>query len=297
MKRLTDVFYEKRFTFSFELFPPKTEEGYEKLFHTIDLLSKFKPSFISVTSGAGGRFQYKKKTLQIVDYIQRNNNIIGLPHLTCVYDNKEEIKEILEQYKKHNVKNILALRGDPPKDNPDWQPKENNFKFSYELTNFIRENYGDDFSIGVAGFPEGHPLCENVELDAKYLKNKIDSGADFVMTQLFFDNNDYFNYVNRLKKLGVNARVIPGIIPITDYENTVRFCKGCGTTIPQKVHDIFSKIKDDKEAVLDAGIQFAIDQCVDLLKHNAPGLHFYTLNKIYPTSIILNAVKTEFGLE
>ncbi|MDD5571970.1 MAG: methylenetetrahydrofolate reductase, partial [Bacteroidales bacterium] len=215
----------------------------------------------------------------------------------CIYDSRDEIKDILEKYKKHNVSNVLALRGDPPKDNPMWKPKENNFKFSYELVEFIRENHGDDFSIGVAGFPEGHPMCKNKELDAQYLKQKIDAGSDYVITQLFFDNDEYYNYVERLKKLNINARIIPGIFPITDYEGLQRLCQNCGTKIPDNVNKIFSDIKNDKEAVIEAGIQFATNQCIDLLKNGAPGLHFYTLNKIYPTSIILNAIKTELGIE
>jgi len=143
----------------------------------------------------------------------------------------------------------------------------------------------------VAGFPEGHILCPDRDRDARYLKTKIDNGADFVTTQLFFNNQDYFDYVQRLRDLGVKARVIPGILPITNYDNLIRFCQNCGTTVPQEVHDIFLPIKDDPDRCLDEGINFAVRQCRDLLERGAPGLHFYALNKLHPVDTILNAVR------
>lgn len=289
MKKLTETFTEKKTTFSFELFPPRTEEGYQKLFGTIDSLASLNPDYISVTYGAGGGS--REGTIRIVDYIQKKHNIIGVAHLTCIANTKDEIKAILDDIKGHGITNVLALRGDPPLDNPNWSPTEKHFKFSYELCGFIRKNYGDYFGIGVAGFPEGHILCPDKNLDTKYLKMKIDNGADYVVTQLFFNNEDYFDYVARLRKLGIKNRIVPGILPITDYTGTVKFCQKCGTTIPQNVHKIFSPIQNDKEKTLKAGIQFATKQCEELLAKGAPGIHFYPLNKFHPVDSILQAIR------
>ena len=289
MKKLPEIFLNKPQTFSFELFPPKTPEGYEKLLHTISLLCKLKPDFISCTYGAGG--SSREKTLEIVDHIQKTYNTIGVAHLTCVMHTKSQIKNILEEVKRRNVHNILALRGDPPKENPNWKPGPDNFHYSSELISFMRQNFGDYFGIGVAGFPEGHVLCPDRDEDAGYLKRKIDAGADFVITQLFFDNKDYFEYVARLRKLGIDRRVIPGVLPITDYNGLVRFCAACGASIPQKVHDIFKPIASDPEKTLEAGIKFCVEQCRQLLTLGTPGIHFYTLNKIEPVHTILKAIR------
>ncbi len=288
MNKITEIFKNKSRTYSFELFPPKTEQGLMNLFKTIDDLSKFQPDFISCTYGAGGGS--RDKTLDIVDHIQTTKKIAGLAHLTCVLHTKEEIHTILKNTQLRGVKNILALRGDPPIDHPHWQPGEHNFKYSSDLCAFIRENFGDYYSIGVAGFPEGHILCKDRDKDALFLKTKVDHGADFVITQLFFDNIDYFSYVNRLRKLSVQARIIPGVLTITNYQSLMKFSQICGATIPQKVKSIFEPIQDDPNKTLDAGIHFAIQQCKDLLKGGAPGLHFYCLNKTHPTDIVLKEV-------
>lgn len=289
MKKVADLFREKKFTYSFELFPPKTEDGYQKLLGTIEQLCTLKPDFISCTYGAGGGT--RDKTFDIVQYIQDRHQVISVAHLTCVLHTREEIKRILENIKGRNITNVLALRGDPPKDNPNWTPGEDNFKYSSELCAFIRQHFGNHFSIGVAGFPEGHLLCRDLELDAKYLKTKILSGADYVITQLFFNNQDYFDYVARLKKLDVAARVIPGILPIMDYAGLLRFSGLCGATITAEVKKIFEPIQENKEKMLAAGIEFAIRQCRELLDGGAPGLHFYALNKYHPVDTILKEVR------
>ncbi|OGX07980.1 MAG: methylenetetrahydrofolate reductase [NAD(P)H] [Omnitrophica WOR_2 bacterium GWA2_47_8] len=289
MKKLPDIFKTKEKTFSFELFPPKTEEGYQKLLTTVEQLCRLKPDFISCTYGAGGG--NRDKTLDIVEHIQKKHNIISVAHLTCVLSTKEEIKNIITDIKNRGINNILALRGDPPKEQPDWQPGPDNFKYSSELTAFIRKLFGPHFGIGVAGFPEGHILCRDKDRDAQYLKLKIDAGADFVITQIFFDNTFYFEYIKRLKKLNVHARVIPGILPITDYQSLLRFCALCGATVPQEVKRIFEPIQNDKDATLKEGINFAVRQCQELLKNGAPGIHFYCLNKLSPTDAILTAIR------
>ena len=290
MKKITELFQQKEKTFSFELFPPKTEQGFQKLIETIGAMARLAPDFISVTYGAGGGS--RKKTLDLVEYIQEKHAVIGLAHLTCVCHTKEEIKTILTEMKNRGIRNVLALRGDPPKENLNWQPGPENFKFSCELCGLIRKDFQDDFTIGVAGFPEGHLLSPNREIDADYLKIKIESGADYVLTQLFFNNQDYFDYVRRLRKRQVTARIIPGIIPITDYQGIVNFCKVCGAGIPQEVHKIFAPLQNDKEATLRAGVDFAIKQCRELLAGGAPGVHFYTLNKVSPVDVILREILT-----
>lgn len=285
MKRINDIFNNKNLTFSFELFPPKTEEGYQNLLKTVKELAELKPDFFSCTYGAGGGT--REKTFDIAQHIQDTCKIPAVAHLTCVCHTKDEIKNILSDIQRRGLNNILALRGDPPLDNPHWQPGPDHFKYSCELCAFVRQNFGNNFGIGVAGFPEGHVLCPDREQDAKYLKIKIDNGADFVITQLFFNNQDYFDYVKRLRNLGVTARVIPGILPITDYEGLVRFCQRCGTTVTSDVKRIFEPIADDKKKTTAEGIKFTVRQCRELLTGGAPGLHFYTLNKYSPTAEIL----------
>ncbi len=289
MKKIKEIFDQKEHTFSFELFPPKTDQGFENLQSTIEQLAELKPDFISCTYGAGGG--NRDRTLDIVDLIQEKYAILGLHHLTCVLHTKEELKNIIAAIKERGIQNILALRGDAPKENPNWQAGENNLKYSSELCSFIRQHFDDHFGIAVAGFPEGHVLCPDRELDSQYLNTKIKSGADFVITQLFFDNKDYFEYVARLRKIGVTARIIPGILPITDYPALTRFATLCGATITQKVKNTFEPIQNDKEATLQAGIEFAINQCQELLAGGAPGLHFYSLNKVSPTDVILKRVR------
>ncbi len=276
------------FTHSFELFPPKTEEGHQKLLATIASLAQLKPKFFSCTYGAGG--SSRGKTLDIVQYIQETHGIPAMAHLTCVLHTKDEIKAILQDMKNRGISNVLALRGDPPRDNPNWTPGPENFQYSCQLVAFIREHFGSYFKIGVAGFPEGHLLAASRDLDAQYLKSKIDAGADFIITQLFFNNQDYFDYVARLRKIGVNKPVIPGILPITDYNALLRFCALCGASVPAQVHEIFKPIVEDPEKTLQAGIAFAVKQSQELLKSGAPGLHFYTLNKLSPIDTILQRI-------
>jgi len=281
---------DQKLTFSLELFPPKTEEGYKKLLATIPLLCALGPDFISCTYGAGGGS--REKTLDIVEHIQNHYHVPSIAHLTCVLHTKKELGAILSEMKRRGIARVLALRGDAPKDNPDWTPGADNFKYSWELVAFIREHFGEHFSIGVAGFPEGHVLCRDRELDARYLKNKFDKGADYVITQLFFNNQDYFDYVARLRKLGVTNRVIPGILPITDYPALVRFCGMCGASIPEEVHNIFKPLANDPEKTLTAGINFCLKQCRDLIRGGAPGLHFYALNKVHPVDVIIKELKS-----
>lgn len=289
MQSLRSTFASQSRTISFELFPPKTEEGYVKLLDTIVKLSHLKPNFFSCTYGAGG--SSRGRTLDIVEHIEKKHSIPAVAHLTCVLHTKDEIKAILDNMKQRGISHVLALRGDPPKDNPNWTPGADNFKYASDLVAFIRHHYGTYFTIGVAGFPEGHLLSPDKDTDARMLKTKIDAGADFIITQLFFNNQDYVDYVARIRKLGITTPVIPGILPITDYNALVRFCALCGATITQEVHDTFKPIANDPAQTLEAGIAFCTKQSRKLLEKGAPGLHFYTLNKPSPVDKILTELQ------
>ena len=289
MKQISEIFKTQKKIFSLELFPPKTSEGYEKLLQTIGRLAELGPDFISCTYGAGGG--NRDKTLDIVEHIQKKYAITALAHLTCVLNTRDQLRSILDDIHRRGIQNILALRGDPPANDPQWQPTAEHFRYAYELCAFIKKYYDKTFCIGVAGFPEGHVLCPDRQLDARYLKMKLDAGASFVITQLFFDNNDYFEYVKRLRALGVYQPVLPGILPIIDYQGVIRFCEKCGTKIPSNVHARFAPIAQDKDAVIKEGVRFCVDQCRELLSRGAPGIHFYPLNKIHPLDVILPMIK------
>ncbi|HDZ62456.1 MAG TPA: methylenetetrahydrofolate reductase [NAD(P)H] [Nitrospirae bacterium] len=284
IKKITDIFKEKEKTFSFEFFPPKTPKGIENLYRTVEKLNELGPDFASVTYGAGG--STRGATMEICAEIQKRFDLTVMHHLTCVGHSQGELKDIIDRIRTNNIKNILALRGDPPKGADKWDPGPDSFEFCYQLNDFIRDNYGDFFSIGVAGFPEGHVQCPDKDTDTKYLKIKIEHGGEFVITQLFFDNSIYSEYLDRLEKTEIKVRVIPGILPITSYDGLLKFCDICGTTVTREVHDIFSPISNNEEAVRAAGIEFAVKQCRDLLDRGAPGIHFFTLNKTEPTSEI-----------
>ncbi len=280
IKKITEIFAEKEKTFSFEFFPPKTPKGMSNLYMNIEELNKLKPDFASVTYGAGG--SSRGTTMDICSEIQTRFDLAAMHHFTCVGHSQAELKDILGQMKSNDIKNVLALRGDPPKGVEKWEPAPDGFEFCYQMNDLIRETYGDYFSVGVAGFPEGHINCPDKETDTRYLKIKIDHGGEFVVTQLFFDNTVYSEYLERLKAAGVNVRVIPGILPITSYEGLIKFCNICGTEVTQEIHDIFKPISSDEGATTEAGIEFAVRQCNDLLDRGAPGLHFFTLNKVEP---------------
>jgi len=287
LKKIADILREKERTYSFEFFPPKSEKGEKRLFETAGVFTELKPDWFSVTYGAGG--STREKTIEIVDELQKRFGVPVMHHFTCVGHSQKELEKILGEMKRRNIRNILALRGDVPEGQKEWRPAPDGLEYCYQLIELIR-SYDNFFSIGVAGFPEGHIDCPDKETDSKYLKVKIDSGGEFVITQLFFDNKDYFEYLERIKKTGVSVRIIPGIIPITNYQTLLRFCNTCGATIPQKVHDIFKPLDGDNEATYKAGVEFAVKQCNDLLAGGSPGLHFYSLNRVDPTKEILNKI-------
>jgi methylenetetrahydrofolate reductase (NADPH) len=271
---------------SFEFFPTKSEDADRTLFETpIPALRELHPDFCSVTYGAGG--STREKTLAIVDRIQREQQVTTMAHLTCVNATIEETGAILERSRELGIRNILALRGDPPSGACEFVQTSGGFQYSYELVRYIRTSGG--FSIGVAGFPEGHVACrEGKHVDWQRLQAKIDHGADFVITQLFFQNCHYFECREFLAKRGVTVPIIPGILPILSASQIKRFVALCGAELPPPLLQELQKRGDDDRAVAEFGVEYATRQCDELLREDAPGLHFYTLNKAASTTAVLN---------
>jgi methylenetetrahydrofolate reductase (NADPH) len=289
MKFIRDIYAEKKAAgqpvVSFEFFPPKTDEGDRALFEKqIPALLAARPDFCSVTYGAGG--STREKTLQIVDRVQREHGLPALAHLTCVNHTREEVRALLEKIRALNCKNILALRGDPP-GGGEFLPTPGGFEFSSELVRFIREQ--GNFSTGVAGFPEGHIACKaGKHADWQHLKEKVEAGADFVVTQLFFDNADYFEFRDHVAgKLGVQVPLVPGVVSILSATQITKFTQMCGAKIPPALRSQLDALGTDDEAAMKFGIEYATRQCEELLRAGAPGLHFYTLNKAPATVQVL----------
>lgn len=274
----------KRPVISFEFFPPKTEEGDRNLLEkTIPALLQAKPDYCSVTYGAGG--STREKTLTIVDQIQRRHGLTALAHLTCVNHTREQVCELLQRIQQLGCRNILALRGDPP-GGGEFQPTPGGFEFAAQLVEFIRQH--GDFSVAVAGFPEGHIACKaGKQADWHHLQAKVDAGADVVLTQLFFDNTDFFQFRDYMVKLGITRPIVPGVVAILNASQIKKFTQMCGARIPAGLLARLDELGEDDAAVTEFGIEYATRQCEELLRAGAPGIHFYTLNKAYATVRIL----------
>ncbi len=271
---------------SFEFFPPRTEEGDRTLLEkTIPALLALKPDYCSVTFGAGG--STREKTIGIVDRIQREHALTAMMHLTCVNSTREQLGEVLAEARARGIDNILALRGDPPGGTGEWIATEGGFQYSSELVAFIRGLGG--YCIGTAGFPEGHIAQTAGKLaDWKFLAEKVEAGADFIITQLFFDNEDFYRFHEHLtKKLGVAVPIIPGLLPILSGKQTKKFTEMCGARLPAAFVARLDDFGDDDAAVIEYGIEYATRQCEALLKFGVPGLHFYSLNKAHSTTQVV----------
>src|SRR5262245_8100542 len=274
--------------YSFEFFPPKTPEGEEQLLRTIEELAPLEPGFVSVTYGAGG--STRDRTIELVTMIKERSGIEAMAHLTCVGHTRDELKQVLERLQEAKIANVLALRGDPPKGAKIFQPVPGGLRYASELVQLIRE--GDyPFCVGGACYPEGHIENPSREVDLKNLKSKVDAGLDFVISQLFFDNAFYFDFVERARRLGVNVPIVPGIMPITNYEQLNRFIRMCGTTVPMRLSLQLEKVKDNPEAVMQLGIAHATVQCIELLARGVPGIHFYTRNRSPATRMSVSALR------
>jgi methylenetetrahydrofolate reductase (NADPH) len=272
---IRDLFGQKKRTLSFEVFPPVREGNLESLFKTVAELKDLKPDFISVTYGAGGGT--RDKTIEIASRVQNEFGSEALAHLTCVAATRDDIARIVEEMKKHNIENILALRGDPPKGEEKFVRPAGGFGFANELVSFIRELNG--FCIGVAGYPEGHPEASSFDDDLKNLKKKVDAGADFIVTQLFFNNDDFYRFRDRALALKINVPIIPGVFPILNYKQVLRITELCGAKIPSALGEKLCWLKDKPEDVEKYGIEYAQRQAIDLIRNEVQGLHICTMNQ------------------
>jgi len=275
--------------FSFEFFPPKTEEGERALEHTLEVLKDDNPDFVSVTYGAAG--STRERTVEITKWIKQDLGIEAMAHLSCVGEPKERLGEILGEIRDAGIENVLALRGDPPRGETEWKPHPGGLRYSVELIELMRSQF--DFCIGATCFPEVHPEATSLEEDLSYTKRKVETGASFLITQLFFDNEDYFRFVERAREIGIDVPIIAGIMPITNFEQIKRFTSLCGASIPPALHEQLESRHDaeDPESVQDLGVAYATLQCAELLARGAPGIHFYTLNKSPATRAIVSALK------
>lgn len=274
-------------SFSFEFFPPKTDQGVAQLFETAAALRPLEPTFVSITWGAGG--STRARTVELVSRIRRELHIETMAHLTCVGASRNELAASLDRLAAAGVDNVLCLRGDPPAGAGTFVPAADGFAFASELTRFASEGW--NFCLGVAGYPEGHPECADRYQDLVHLKEKVDAGASFVVTQLFFDNAYYFEFVAQARRMGITVPIIPGIMPIGSVAQVERFTGMCGATIPERLRRELSLRRDDPQAALEFGVAFATLQCAELLRGGAPGIHFYTLNKSSSTRAILAALR------
>ena len=274
--KITELFESGEPVVSFEFFPPKTVAGVEALYHTVEALKPCRPSFVSVTYGAGG--STRDRTLDLVARIKSELGIEAMAHLTCVGSTAGEIRDILVRLRDSGIENILALRGDPPKGETSFEPVPGGFRYASELVRFIRDE-GFEFSVGAACYPESHVECQDPEQDLAHLVTKVEQGVDFLITQLFFDDEDYFAFVRRARRAGIEQPIVPGLMPITNVGQIERFTKMCGSRIPNELHRRLGIVAEDPSAVAATGVHWSIQQCKELLRRGAPGLHFYTLNK------------------
>ncbi|HEY8583338.1 MAG TPA: methylenetetrahydrofolate reductase [NAD(P)H] [Capillimicrobium sp.] len=285
--RIDELFGGREPVFSFEFFPPKTPEGEGNLYRAIEELRPLDPAYVSVTYGAGG--STRDKTLEIVTRIRREFGLEAMAHFTCVDATVDELRETLDRFRAEGVENVLALRGDPPPGQDEWTATEGGFEHVQELVGLLAADY--DFAIGGACFPETHIHATSPEEDLRYLKAKVDAGVQFLITQLFFDNAVYEDFVARARDIGIDVPIVPGIMPITNVKQIERMTALCGSELPAAIVSELHARADDPEAVIDFGVAYATLQCAELLAMGAPGIHFYTLNRSPATRAILSALK------
>jgi methylenetetrahydrofolate reductase (NADH) len=273
--KIRDKFAAEPRTFSFEFSPPRTPDAVIRLFETAERLRGLAPTFVSVTYGAGG--STRRNTIDVVTRLQHELGITAAAHLTCVGHSRAELREILGELAARGIENLMLLRGDPPRDQPSFVPAPDGLRNAYELVRLARAV--GDFSIGVAGYPEGHQECADKTRDLEHLKLKVESGADFVVTQLFFVNQDYFAFVERARQIGIRCRIVPGVMPALSWPQIQRMAKLCGASIPPVLARDLETAGDDRPRSEAIGIDWAMAQCEDLLRRGAPGIHLYTLNQ------------------
>jgi methylenetetrahydrofolate reductase (NADPH) len=285
--RVDRILDKRRPVFSFEFFPPKTDEGRRTLEGTLETLKDDQPDYVSVTYGAGGTT--RNRTVEITKSIKQELGIEAMAHLSCVGEPAARLEELLAEIDSAGIENVLALRGDPPRGESEWKPHPGGLSYSIDLIRLIRERF--DFCVGAACFPEIHPDAPDRASDLRYAREKTEAGAGFLISQLFFDNDAYFAYVEEARAAGIDVPIIPGIMPITNYGQIKRFTEMCGATIPDELSAQLDGRADDPEAVAELGVAYATLQCSDLLAQGAPGIHFYTLNRSPATRAILAALR------
>ncbi|RYJ06335.1 MAG: methylenetetrahydrofolate reductase [NAD(P)H] [Actinomycetales bacterium] len=287
---ITALLAESGPSYSFEFFPPKDDAGEEVLWRTIAELEPLQPTFVSVTYGAGGTSQ--ERTVRVTERIASESRIKAVGHLTLVGQSRDEIAEVLRQYAAAGIDHVLALRGDP-KGGPraPWETHPGGMEYAIDLVRLAHEIGG--FTVGVAAFPEGHPDADDLDHDARVLVGKVEAGAEFAITQMFFRSSDYFGLVERVRALGCEAPIVPGIMPILNFPQVARMAELSGAAMPQEVLDVIEPVSEDPAAVRAAGIELATQLCRDLLAGGAPGLHFITLNRSKATREIFEQLRSE----
>ncbi len=286
---IRELFKKQYKTFSFEFFPPKNMRSAVAFGRSLEHLKDLDPSFVSVTYGAGGSTQ--ERTFELVDYIQNKVGLRTMCHYTCVNATRDKVKNDLQELYEKNIRNLMLLRGDAPQGQQEFDEQPGDLKHGTDMIKLAAEE--NRFCIGGAGYPEGHQEANSKEEDIEYLKMKEDLGADFIATQMFFDNNYYFDYMNKVRERGINIRIIPGIIPITNYKNIKKFSDMCGSNIPEHIMERLEPYQDDLDKTYQIGVDIAIEQCRGLLEAGAPGIHFYTLNKYQPIKDIYDSLPKE----
>ncbi len=287
--KISNLFSSGKRLFSFEFFPPKTDAGAANLARAIGDLKELAPDFVSVTYGAGG--STRDRTVDLVTRIQREEGMCAMAHLTAVAARRDEIANLIDRLVKSGIENLIPLRGDPPADAQDFVQSPGGFLHASDMVAFIRQRYGDQLCLAGAGYPEGHPQCPDLEQDMDNLVKKVKAGIDFIITQLFFDNRFYFDFVARARKAGITIPIIPGIMPITDAAQINRITRMCGATLPPLLRDELNRRAGDSVATMQLGLAQATAQCIGLLAGGAPGVHFYTLNQSPATRMILTALR------
>ena len=284
--RIDAVLQERRPCFSFEFFPPQSDDGVLKLLKTVEVLRPLAPAFVSVTYGAGGGT--RARTIEVTRAIKRDLGVETMAHLTCVGADVAGLRRVLDEVAGAGIENVLALRGDPPGGGLSFSPAEGGLAHGSDLVRLISANY--DFCVGAACYPENHPESTDAATDLLHARLKVEAGAKFLITQLFFDNERYFAFVERARRAGIGVPIIPGIMPITNADQIARFTSRCGASIPEALRSSLEARRDEPEAVVDLGVAYATLQCVDLLARGVPAIHFYTLNKSPATRAVVSAL-------
>jgi methylenetetrahydrofolate reductase (NADPH) len=285
--RIDELLATKRPVFSVEFFPPRSEDGLSMLLDTVAALKPLEPDYVSVTYGAGG--STRDGTVEMVERMKSEYGLEAMAHLSCVGESRAGLRAILDRFRDAGIENVMALRGDPPRGEKNFAAPADGLTSAAELTEFIDESY--DFTIGGACFPEVHPEAKDLQTDLSYLKTKVEAGARFLITQLFFDNRVYFDFVAAAREIGIDVPIIPGVIPINSFGQVARICKLCDAEIPAHLSQSMESLGGDEEAERLLGVAYAARQCEELLAAGAPGIHFIALNRAAGTRAVLAALR------